>query len=257
MRLSPFANVVLFLALPALVAGCNKTDPPTTPSGPTSVTIQVNGSPLDPGGATKYLVTLDADSTVQVNLAGEQLVDPIRTLDVPLQIDISTWDGSDCTALDSVVTTPRLTAQLQRFLAAGTYCVKVSDPGTLTGTLGAIIKIAYPAPKLFTGTVSPVTFTSVLPPRGTVSKSFVLSTEGQINVTLNSVGSSPSTVVALGLGVVGTDNTVCTLTNVIRTTPGSTPQLSAKADAGSYCAAVIDEGAIAAPANFTMTISHP
>lgn len=258
MRLSPFAKVVLSLALPVLLFGCDKTDTSTSPSGaPTAVTIAVYAGPIDPGGSTMYLVTLDADSTLQVNLAGEQLADPIRTVSVPLQIDISNWDGSLCTALDSAVTEPRLTAQLQRFLKAGTYCVKLSDPGTLTQTVGAIVRIAYPAPKLFTGTASPVTFSSVVPPGGTVSKSFVLSTEGTIDVTLNSVGSSPNTVMALGLGVVPSDATTCTVTTLIRTTPGSVPQLSAHANAGSYCAAIIDDGALTAPSTFTMTIAHP
>jgi hypothetical protein len=258
MRLSPFAKVVLSLALPVVLAGCNKTDTSTAPSSPsTSVTITVYAGPLDPGGSTIYTVTLDADSTVQVNLAGEQLADPIRTISVPLQIDISTWDGSSCTPLDSAVTEPKLTAQLQRFLAAGTYCVKVSDPGTLTQTVGSIVKIAYPAPKLFTGTVAPVTFTSLLPPRGTVSKSFVLSTEGTIDVTLNSIANAPNATVALGIGVVATDNSNCVLTTIVRTKAGGTPQLSARADAGSYCAAVIDDGALTTPSNFTMTIAHP
>lgn len=258
MRLSPFAKVVLSLALPVLLSGCNKTDTSTAPSTPsTAVTISVYAGPLDPGGFTTYIVTLDADSTLQVNLAGEQLADPIRTVSVPLQIDISNWDGINCTALDSVVTEPRLTAQLQRFLKTGTYCVKVSDPGTLTQTVGAVVKIAYPAPKLLTGTGAPVTFSSVLPPRGTVSKSFVLSTEGTIDITLESIANAPNAVVALGLGVVPTDSSNCTLTTIVRTKPGGPPQLSARADAGSYCAAVIDDGALTAPSNFTMTIAHP
>jgi len=258
MRLSPFAKVVLSLALPALLSGCNKTDTSTTPSATsTAVTINVFGGPLDPGGSTIYTVTLDADSTLQVNLAGEQLADPIRTVSVPLQIDISTWDGTACTILDSTVTEPRLQAQLQRFLRAGTYCVKISDPGTLTQTVGGILRVSFPAPKLFVGTVAPVTFSSLLPQRGTVSKSFVLSTEGTIDVTLNSIGNSPNTLMGLGLGVVASDNTVCTLTTIIRTKPGTTPQLSARADAGPYCAAVIDDGNLTAATNFTMTIAHP
>ncbi|MEO8484571.1 MAG: hypothetical protein ABI634_20375 [Acidobacteriota bacterium] len=258
MRLSPFAKAVLSLALPVVLSGCNKTDTSTTPSGTsTAVTITVYAGPLDPGGSTKYLVVLDADATLQVNLAGEQLADPMRTISEPLKIDISTWDGTDCTALDSTVTEPRLTAQLQRFLRAGTYCVRVSDPGTLTQTIGAIVKIAYPAPKLLTGTGSPVTFASVLPPGGTVSKSFVLSTEGTIDATLNSVGGVPGTVVGFALGVVGSDTSTCTITTLIRTTAGSTPQLSARADAGAYCATVIDQGAFTTPSNFTMTIAHP
>src|SRR5689334_7339477 len=101
MRLSRFAKVVLSLALPVLVAGCKKTDTSTAPTPPsTSVTILVYSGPLDPGGSTIYLATLDADSTLQVNLAGEQLAGPIRSVSIPLQIDISTWDGTACTPLD-------------------------------------------------------------------------------------------------------------------------------------------------------------
>ena len=257
MRLTSFATVVLALTLPLCLAGCGNTDP-TAPTPPlTAVTIAVYAGPIDPGGSTKYIVTLDADSTLQVNLAGEQLADPIRTVSVPLKIDISNWDGTACTPMESVVTEPRLTAQLQRYLTQGTYCVQLSDPGTLMQTVGAVLKIAYPAPKLFTGTEAPVTFSSVLPPRGTVSKSFVVSTEGTIDVTLDSVASSPDATFALGLGVVPTDSSNCTLTTIVRTRPGGPAQLSALANAGSYCAAVIDDGALTSPSSFSITIAHP
>jgi len=156
---------------------------------------------------------------------------------------------------------------IARALAARGYTVYITGRsldrtdaavgGTLTQTVGGILRVSFPAPKLFVGTVAPVTFSSLLPQRGTVSKSFVLSTEGTIDVTLNSIGNSPNTVMGLGLGVVASDNTVCTLTTIIRTKPGTTPQLSARADAGPYCAAVIDDGNLTAATNFTMTIAHP
>jgi hypothetical protein len=259
MRQTSFATLVPILALAAgLTAGCGNSTS-TTPSDTTSssVVIDVYAGPIDPGGTTRYIVTLAADSTLQVMLAGEQLSDPTRTVSVPLQIDISDWDGSYCTPLDTNVTAPRLTAQLQRWLTAGSYCVQVSDPGTLAETVGAVVRISYPAPKLLPGTGSPVTLDSVVSPSGMTTKSFVTSREGDISITLNSAGPNGDTPVGLAIGVGGTDGGPCTLTRIVQTQAGPSPQITEHADAGIYCAAVIDPGTFTTAQNFSLTIAHP
>jgi hypothetical protein len=254
----PFRTIAPLLVLAAgLAAGCGPNTSTTPTPTDTSVTINVYAGPLDPGGSSRYIVTLSNASTLQVMLAGEQLLNPLRTLDVPLEINISDWDGSNCTPLDSNVTVPKLTSQLQRFLAAGSYCVQVIDPGNLTETIGSVVRISYPAPKRFQGTGSPVTLESTLTPGGQSSKTFVLSTAGTITATLNSAGANNDAVMGFGLGVVPSDSNVCTLTHVIEITPGSPRQISAPADAGIYCAAVFDSGATIAPTDFSFTIEHP
>lgn len=244
------------LAVGALGASCapDITDPTSTTL--TNVTITVYAGPLDVGASTNYVVTLEGDATLQVMLAGEQTLNPGVTTDVPLQIAIGTWDGTDCMVLDSNVLVPRLTAGLQRFVAAGTYCVQVADPGNLTQPIGPVVRISYPAPKRIAGTASPVTFDSVVPQGGVTSKTFVASTEGTVNITLNSLGGLDAEA-GLGIGVVGTDNTQCTLARVVRTRPGASPQISVPVDAGIYCAAVLDVGNFTTSQPFSITISNP
>ncbi|HWB30012.1 MAG TPA: hypothetical protein VG736_05880 [Vicinamibacterales bacterium] len=255
--------VSLIVGVGALVlaaAGCGP-DPSTLgPSDTTNtsvLTIHVYAGPIDPGGTIKYLETLDADSTLQVMLAGEQLANPTRTISVPLRIDISNWDGSLCTPLVSNVVEPVLQSRLQQFLKAGTYCVQVSDPGTLTQTIGAIVRISYPVPTLLPGTTSPVTFASTLAPGGVTTKTFVTSTNGTIAVSLDSFDGGAGVTPRLAIGVVGTDATACRLTTVVDAVPGTGPQIIQAADAGIYCAGVIDPGTLTTPASFSLTIAHP
>jgi hypothetical protein len=263
MRKTTFLKAAWLLVLPVLgLAGCSNTSTtstsPTTPTTPViqTVSIHVYAGPLDPGGAASYIITLDSDATVQVTLVGEQLNDPIRTLSVPLQIDISNWDGSLCTPMDSVVVTPRLTAHLQRYLTAGSYCVHLSDPGTLTQTIGSVVRVSFPAPKVLPGTASPVTFSSTILPGGVSSKTFVASQEGDVSITLKSVATNRP--VGLGIGVYGTDvTTTCTLTRIVNVPPGTVPQITEHVDAGPYCAAVVDTGTISAPTAFSMDITNP
>jgi hypothetical protein len=257
-RLFLKAACALMLAVLGLASCSNSNNNPAAPTAtPLPVVIQVYAGPLDPGGSATYIVTLANDSTVQVMLAGEQLANPIRTVSIPLQVDISNWDGSTCTALDTNVTAPRLTAQLQRFLTTGSYCVRLSDPGNLTETVGSVVRIAYPAPTQLQGTSSPATFASTLLPGGIASKTFVASTAGTVAITLNSLGVSGP--IGLGIGVYGTDvTTSCTLTKIVNVMPGAAPQLVEQVDAGTYCAAVIDTaGTVSRSTTFSMNISNP
>lgn len=255
--------VSLIVGVGALVlaaAGCGP-DPSTLGPSDTSdtsiLTIHVYAGPLDPGGTIKYLETLDTDSTLQVMLAGEQLANPMRTVSVPLRIDISNWDGSLCTPIVSNVVEPVLQARLQQFLKAGTYCVQVSDPGTLTQTTGTIVRISYPVPTLLPGTPSPVTFASALSPGGVTTKTFVTSTNGTIAVSLDRFDGAPGVTPRLAIGVVGTDETSCTLTTIVNAVPGAGPHIVQPADAGVYCAGVVDPGTLTTPASFSLTVSHP
>jgi hypothetical protein len=247
------------LALVVLAASCSNTiTSPSDNGGSSTVIINVYAGPLDPGGSTNFIETLDSDSTLQVMLAGEQLENPLRTASIPLRLEIANWDGSLCTPLDTNVTAPRLTAQLQRYLTAGTYCIRLSDPGTLTEPIGTILRVSYPAPKFLPGTASPVTFASTITPGGRASKTFVTSAEGDIAITLDSLGGPAGTEAGLGIGVLGSDaSSTCTMTRLVHTTPGSGPQIVEHADAGVYCAVLLDVGQITSAQDFSLTIAHP
>ena len=98
--------------------------------------VRASGSDDVPVGA----LVIGADDVVigRGRNVREQLGDPTRTISVPVKIDISNWDGTLCTPIVSNVVTPVLQARLQQFLKAATYCVQVSDPGTLTQTTGTM-----------------------------------------------------------------------------------------------------------------------
>jgi hypothetical protein len=260
MRLSSLAKTLLCLPMLVVAGSCTKTDTTAPSSTDSSVTIEVQVDLLAPGTSSIATLSLSADSTAQVMLAGEVLTSSVASISVPLKVEIGNFitDGTDCGALDSVVTEPKLTAQLQRFFKTGVYCIKISDPNnSLPETIGVVLRVAHPVPKFFTGTVSPVTFASTLPKGGSVTKTVTLSTEGTIDITLKSLGSQPTAVVGLGIGVVPTDSSNCTLTRIVPTKPGSSPQLSVKVDAGSYCAGLIDIGNLTDNTAFSMTLSHP
>jgi hypothetical protein len=156
----------------------------------------------------------------------------------------------------SNVVEPVLQSRLQQSLKAGTYCVQVSDPGTLTQTVGTIVRISYPVPTLLPGTASPVTFASTLAPGGVTTKTFVTATNGTIAVSLDSFD-APGVTPRLAIGVLGTDETACTLTTIVDAVPGAGPQILQAADAGIYCAGVVDPGTLTTPASFSLTIAHP
>jgi len=244
-----------------MVIGSCSTPFPDQPSSTTSSdeNIEVLVDLLQPGGSTIATLSLPTDTTVQVMLAGEQLTSSVASTSVPLQIDIGNFiiDGTDCEAKQTVVAEPRLKAHLQHYFAAGVYCVKISDPGNLPEPVGVILRVAYPVPKFLNGTVSPVVFSSTLPRGGSVTKTVTTSTEGTIDVTLTSLGSQPNAEVGLGIGVVPSTSASCTLTKIVRVKAGSTPQISEKVDAGSYCIGLSDVGTLTAPTTFSVTIVHP
>jgi hypothetical protein len=258
-QLSLVSLIVGVGALAFAAAGCGPDPSTLAPSDTTDNTLTMNvySGPIDPGGSIKYIVTLDGDSTLQVMLAGEQLADPTRTVSVPLQIDISNWDGTLCTPIVSNVVTPVLQARLQQFLKAATYCVQVSDPGTLTQTIGTIVRISHPVPLFLQNTASPMTITSSVSPRGVTTRTFTTSVPGTISVSLDSFDAYPAVTPQIALGVVGTDTPDCSLTKIVDAVPGSGPQIVEMADAGIYCAGLIDQGALTTPSNFALTIAHP
>jgi hypothetical protein len=87
------------------------------------------------------------------------------------------------------------------------------------------------------------TFTATLAPGGTVMHTFTASAVGAATVTLISTG-PPSTLLGLGIGIPGANIGGCDLTKTVQALPGSTPQLTASVEAGSYCAGAFDVGTV-------------
>ena len=109
-----------FALLPAVAAvvlsvGCENAVTLPTPPDQTQG-YDVYFGPLDPGGRSVYLVTLDQATTTQVMLAGVVLDNPFRSVNQALTVSFGGFDGTQCTDLEAVETTPRFTAAIQRFL---------------------------------------------------------------------------------------------------------------------------------------------
>ena len=132
--------LVLVLLTAVTAAGCDEDAPPTTPSTSTteSVTWSTN---LANGGSTSRSFKTTRNGTVSITL---QSLAGSTTLRAGLGVGIPLGDGTGCVLSRSVETTAGATAQLELSVDAGSYCVQVYDPGTLTQPVGFTILLIYP-----------------------------------------------------------------------------------------------------------------
>ena len=102
-------------------------------------------------------------------------------------------------------------------------------------------------------TPSGETWSSVLAPGGTSSRSFTVTAAGTITVTMTGAGAT----VGLGVGLPRTTGGGCRLGVSVNASAGSSPQITTQADAGQYCVQVFDLGTLTDPVPFALTINHP
>jgi hypothetical protein len=113
------------------------------------------------------------------------------------------------------------------------------------------------APSAPVPTAGTETFTGQMAPGGTAIHQFVASATGTVNVTLTATD-PPSTLVGLGIGVPGNNTGTCDLTKTIQARPGTTAQLSASVETGSYCAGAFDIGGLSTRGVLvTYSVAHP
>lgn len=105
---------------------------------------------------------------------------------------------------------------------------------------------------------SPTTsrFLSRLAVNGSASRTFTVSTAGTVTATLVNAG-GPFTVMGLGLGIPLGGVSNCTLSRSVSTASGTTPQISAVVDPGTYCVAIYDVGNLTDTIDFEVTITYP
>jgi hypothetical protein len=109
-------------------------------------------------------------------------------------------------------------------------------------------------------TTSPTTetFTSIVSPLGSASRTFTTATAGTISVTLATAGPPSNIVMQLGLGVPNPSGPGCGLATTVNVAASATPQITATGDAGSYCVAILDIGnAPKTGVSFVINILHP
>ena len=100
-----------------------------------------------------------------------------------------------------------------------------------------------------------MTFASQLAVRGSTSRSFSMTTAGTVNVTMATLGTGTVTV-GMGIGVPAT-GAPCSLAQSVVTGPGTSPQITVTADAGTYCVQVWDPGTLVEDTQFAVTVEHP
>lgn len=127
---------VLFI----VASACSNTTN-TGPSGQvTPPTVDVFSGNLAPGGASSHPFTISrSNGTLEVTLT--------RVSTANLQIGLGVGNPTDgsCTFLTgaSIRTAASTTPQLSGVTNAGSYCVGVFDPGTLTETVGYSVTVSH------------------------------------------------------------------------------------------------------------------
>jgi hypothetical protein len=97
---------------------------------------------------------------------------------------------------------------------------------------------------------------AVMAPQGSAVRTFTASASGTVTVTLTST--APATLVGLGIGIPGTSTGGCDMTTTVNTSGGSTPQISAAVNAGTFCAGAFDRGTVGSGGVLvSITIAHP
>jgi hypothetical protein len=99
------------------------------------------------------------------------------------------------------------------------------------------------------------TFSGTLSPQGSAVRTFTITQAGTVSVTLTSL--SPALAVGLGIGTPsGTHG--CTLTTSTSVAvAGTTAQIRANVDSGSFCVQIYDTGNLTTAVTYSINVTHP
>ena len=141
------SRILVSLLIPVsmmIVSGCSNPfsdlfGSPTTPSSTTSTTDTFNGT-LAPNGSLVFTFSVTTAGSVAITLTA---VSPATTASLGLGVGPSS--NGNCTIANS--TSGAIAAgspQLSAMENPGSYCVKVSDAGSLTATSTVTVTAAHP-----------------------------------------------------------------------------------------------------------------
>jgi hypothetical protein len=149
-------------------------------------------------------------------------------------------------AVDTSRAHARLTSPIVALLAFAVICAACSNnnnPSTPT------------TPTTPAGTVTE-TLNGIMAPNGTATRTFTARQAGTVTVMLARV--DPSVTVGLGIGIRGATGADCKFTQTVNTQGGTTAQLTASVDLGTYCAGAYDIGNVGqGGTTVTVTVTHP
>src|SRR5579864_5252061 len=116
-------------------------------------------------------------------------------------------------------------------------------------------------PSSFASPTTVETFTGTVAVAGTDSHPFNVPAPGEVDVTLTSLTPAPDPMVPLTLAIGLPSSTVvgqCASIQSVSTTPGTAPQITGHALAGTFCVSVTDTNSVlTASETYTVVVAHP
>ena len=98
---------------------------------------------LDPKGSTFYSFVIGNPDPVRVTLASVTDATTGAAVTSTVRLGFGVPDGTTCATTFSTTTASSLAAQYLSVASAGTFCVIVSDPGTVTKSLNFAVRIIH------------------------------------------------------------------------------------------------------------------
>jgi hypothetical protein len=140
------ATFLAAAALTVAVAACGST--PTSPTTATTTTTPTTSTQLFEGAigvgeSSFYSFTVTQGGTFTATLASLSLFGRTPALAVPIRLGVGIPSGQGCAVTQYADTPPGLTPQFTTTLAAGIYCVNISDVGTLPGAAAFSIRFTH------------------------------------------------------------------------------------------------------------------
>ena len=127
-RWTPF---VLLASLLMAACGDSPTAPDDTATTTTTVSPTVFEGTLDVKGARFYSFSVSQSGSLTAHLASLTLIGHREVLAVPVRLGVGVPKGEGCAVTEFVDASPALVTQLTTTLAAGIYCMNLSDIGAL------------------------------------------------------------------------------------------------------------------------------
>jgi hypothetical protein len=137
-HLTTLSPLVLVLALAGV--GCDDAATATSPTTTSPVTETFSGQ-FVPGGSASRTFTAVSSGTVSITLA--QIGPPADAV-VGLAVGIPQTNGSGCHLTQAVQAGASSSPQITVPVDAGTYCIRLHDPGTLPGPIAFTVTIVRP-----------------------------------------------------------------------------------------------------------------
>jgi len=136
-------RLLIALLVATSLAGCEDTEPPTTPTEPkpTSPFTNALATRLPMGGAVSRLFVTTQAGPITVHLKS---TNPSTSIGIGLGIPSTGLGIANCTLSLSAQTSGGDVAQISSGSTPDTYCVVAWDPGTLTNAIDIDATIVYP-----------------------------------------------------------------------------------------------------------------